>query len=231
MYGPIYGEFSTALARIAKSTIATLAIFVEVVVSKKFLSVTIAGAVLATSLVIGVAPANAAVAKANAACAKANSSAKISGITFKCTFNPIATVKKLTWVAQPCLDANVSYKTALSLTTSISSSYEGRLTSATRLKTNAQKLIAAAQKNVDKWSADLAAYLAKHPTVATTGTDTDKKMVKQVEDGIALNKQRVIDQTANLAKLDQQIADATAGAAKVTADADTAKTSLVSACK
>ena len=199
--------------------------------SKKFLSVTIAGAVLATSLVIGVAPANAAVAKANAACAKANSSAKISGIAFKCTYNPVATVKKLTWVAQPCLDANASYKTAVSLTTSLSTSYQGRLSSATRLKTNSQRLIAAAQKNVDKWSADLASYLAKHPTVATTGTEADKKMVKQVEDGIALNKQRVIDQTANMAALDQQISDATAGAAKVAADADTAKASLVSACQ
>ena len=90
--------------------------------SKKFLSVTIAGAVLATSLVIGVAPANAAVAKANAACAKANTKATISKIAFKCTYNPVATVKKLTWVAQPCLDANESYKTALSLTTSLTAS-------------------------------------------------------------------------------------------------------------
>ena len=203
----------------------------EVVVSKKFLSVTIAGAVLATSLVIGVAPANAAVAKANAACAKANTKATISKIAFKCTYNPVATVKKLTWVAQPCLDANESYKTALSLTTSLTASYQGRLASATRLKTNSQRLIAAAQKNVDKWSADLAAYLVKHPTVATTGTEADKKMVKQVEDGIALNKQRVIDQTANLAKLDQQIMEATDGGAKVVADADSAKASLTSACK
>jgi hypothetical protein len=200
-------------------------------VSKKFLSVTIAGAVLATSLVIGVAPANAAVAKANAACAKANTKATISKIAFKCTYNPVATVKKLTWVAQPCLDANESYKTALSLTTSLTASYQGRLASATRLKTNSQRLIAAAQKNVDKWSADLAAYLVKHPTVATTGTEADKKMVKQVEDGIALNKQRVIDQTANLAKLDQQIMEATDGGAKVVADADSAKASLTSACK
>ena len=199
--------------------------------SKKFLSVTIAGAVLATSLVIGVAPANAAVAKANAACAKANTKATISKIAFKCTYNPVATVKKLTWVAQPCLDANESYKTALSLTTSLTASYQGRLASATRLKTNSQRLIAAAQKNVDKWSADLAAYLVKHPTVATTGTEADKKMVKQVEDGIALNKQRVIDQTANLAKLDQQIMEATDGGAKVVADADSAKASLTSACK
>jgi len=200
-------------------------------VSKKFLSVTIAGAVLATSLVIGVAPANAAVAKANAACAKANTKATISKIAFKCTYNPVATVKKLTWVAQPCLDANESYKTALSLTTSLTASYQGRLASATRLKTNSQRLIADAQKNVDKWSADLAAYLVKHPTVATTGTEADKKMVKQVEDGIALNKQRVIDQTANLAKLDQQIMEATDGGAKVVADADSAKASLTSACK
>ena len=203
----------------------------EVVVSKKFLSVTIAGAVLATSLVIGVAPANAAVAKSNAACAKANTKATIAGVAFKCTYNPVATVKKLTWVAQPCLDANASYKTALSLTTSLSSSYQGRVTSATRLKATTEKLIAAAQKNVDKWSADLASYMAKHPTVATTGTEADKKMVKQVEDGIALNKQRVTDQTANLAKLVQQIADATAGADKVSADAATAQASLFTACK
>jgi hypothetical protein len=73
--------------------------------------------------------------------------------------------------------------------------------------------------------------MAKHPTVATTGTEADKKMVKQVEDGIALNKQRVIDQTANIAKLDQQIADATAGGTQVAADAATAKASLTSACK
>jgi hypothetical protein len=56
-------------------------------------------------------------------------------------------------------------------------------------------------------------------------------MVKQVEDGIALNKQRVTDQTANLAKLVQQIADATAGGAQVAADAATAQASLVTACK
>ena len=199
--------------------------------SKKFLSVAIAGAVLATSLVIGVAPSSAAAAKANAACAKANTKATISKIAFKCTYNPVATVKKLTWVAQPCLDANASYKTAVSLTTSLTASYEGRLSSATRLKTNSQRLIVAAQKNVDKWSADLASYMAKHPTVATTGTEADKKMVKQVEDGIALNKQRVIDQTANIAKLDQQIADATAGGTQVAADAATAKASLTSACK
>jgi len=200
-------------------------------VSKKFLSVAIAGAVLATSLVIGVAPSNAAVAKANAACAKANTNATISKIAFKCTYNPIATTKKLTWVAQPCLDANASYKTAVSLTTSLAASYQGRLSSATRLKGNSQKLITAAQKNVDKWSADLAAYMTKHPTVATTGTEADKKMVKQVEDGIALNKQRVIDQTANIAKLDQQIADATAGGTQVAASAATAQESLATACK
>ena len=199
--------------------------------SKKFLSVAIAGAVLATSLVIGVAPSSAAAAKANAACAKANTNATISKIAFKCTYNPVATVKKLTWVAQPCLDANASYKTAVSLTTSLAASYEGRLSSATRLKTNSQRLIAAAQKNVDKWSADLASYMTKHPTVATTGSEADKKMVKQVEDGIALNKQRVIDQNANIAKLDQQIADATAGGTQVAADTATAKASLNSACK
>ena len=200
---------------------------------KKFIRAAIAGSVLATSLVIGSAPSNAAVAKpkANAVCLKSKASTTISGIAFKCTYNPIATVKRLTWVAQPCLDANDSYKTALSLTTSISSSYQGRLTSAQRLKTSAERLVTAAQKNVDKWSADLAAYLVKHPTVATTGSESDKKMVKQVEDGIALNKQRVIDQTANIAKLDQQIADATAGAQKVTTDVATAKAGLTTACK
>ena len=92
-------------------------------------------------------------------------------------------------------------------------------------------MITASQANVDKWSKDLAAYLAAHPTAETTGSEAEKKNIAAVKDGIARNKQRVIDLTATLADLDKQIKEAQDGSTATQADIDTAKATLAAACK
>ena len=195
---------------------------------KKSSVISVAALVLATSI-SGISGANAA-AKAGGACSPANAKTTISKVSFKCTYNPAATVKKLTWVSQPCLDANTSFKSASVLSASVASSYNGRISSATRLLSTTQKLIDAAQKNVDKWTADLAAYLAAHPTAKTAGTDSEKKNIATVEAGIERNKQRVIDAKANLDKLNSQIKAANEGLAKNQADIDSAKALVTKAC-
>ena len=198
--------------------------------SKKFIASATAVLFVAASLVTGLSSAQAA-NKANGACAKANVSAKIGKNTYKCTYNPTATVKKLTWTSTICIQANTDLKSALPLSNSLLTSYNGRVSSATRQKNTNTKLITASQANVDKWSKDLAAYLAAHPTAETTGSEAEKKNIAAVKDGIARNKQRVIDLTATLTDLDKQIKEAQDGATATQADIDTAKATLAAACK
>jgi hypothetical protein len=62
-------------------------------------------------------------------------------------------------------------------------------------------------------------------------TEVQKKQIDTVQAGIDRNKQRVIDQTANIVKLDAQIKEATDGKAKTAADLATAKASINTACK
>ena len=195
---------------------------------KKSSAIAVAALVLATT-VSGISGANAA-PKAGGACSPANAKTTISKVSFRCTYNPATTVKKLTWVSQPCLDANASFKSANTLATSVASSYNGRISSATRLLGTTQRLMETAQKNVDKWSADLAAYLKAHPNAKTSGTETEKKNIATVEAGIERNKQRVIDLTANLEKLNTQIKDANDGLAKNQAEIDSAKALVTKAC-
>ena len=198
--------------------------------SKKLIASVTAVLFVAASLVTGISSAQAA-NKANGACAKANTSVKIGKNTYKCTYNPTATVKKLTWTSTICIQANTDLKSALPLSNSLLTSYNGRVTSATRQKATNTRLITASQANVDKWSKDLAAYLAAHPTAQTTGTEAEKKNIAAVKDGIARNKQRVIDLTTAIASLDSQIKDAQDGSASAQADINTAKATLAAACK
>jgi hypothetical protein len=205
-----------------------LKVFVEDKVSKRISALSIAVLVLAGSFV-GISSASAAVAYK--ACSPANSKTMIAKLSYTCTTNPAGTSTKLVWVSKPCIIANKSFLSAKSLSAAVGSSFEGRISSATRLKATSTRLIAAAQKNVDTWSKNLAAYLVKNPNVMTSGTESDKKMVTTVQDGITRNKQRVIDQNANIVKLDAQIKDATDGAAKTVNDLAAAQGSIATACK
>jgi hypothetical protein len=62
-------------------------------------------------------------------------------------------------------------------------------------------------------------------------TETQKKQIATVQAGIDLNKQRVIDATANIVELDAKIKEATDGKAKAVSDLATAKASITTACK
>lgn len=189
--------------------------------SKKFSTISIALLVVAGSIV-GVSSASAATAYKT--CKPANAKATIGKISFTCTKNPASTSTKLVWVSKPCIDANKSYLSAKSLADSVSSSFDGRISSTTRLKATNERLIASAQKNVDTWSKNMLSY-PKNPT------ETQKKQIATVQAGIDRNKQRVIDATANIVELDAQIKEATDGKAKTLADLASAKTSVSTACK
>jgi beta-glucosidase/6-phospho-beta-glucosidase/beta-galactosidase len=194
---------------------------VEVNVSKKFSAISIALLVVAGSFA-GLSSASA--ATAYKACKPANSKTTIGKISFTCTKNPASTSKSLVWVSKPCIDANKSYLNAKSLADSVGSSFDSRISSATRLKTTNERLIASAQKNVDTWSKNMLSY-PKNPT------ETQKKQIATVQAGIDRNKQRVIDANANIVELDAQIKEATDGKAKTASDLATAKASLSTACK
>jgi beta-glucosidase/6-phospho-beta-glucosidase/beta-galactosidase len=194
---------------------------VEVNVSKKISALSIAVLVIAGTFV-GIS--SAAAATAYKACKPLNSKATIGKISYTCTKNPASTSKSLVWVSAPCINANKSYLSAKSLADSVGSSFDGRISSTTRLKATNERLIASAQKNVDTWSKNMLSY-PKNPT------ETQKKQIATVQAGIDRNKQRVIDATANIVELDAQIKEATDGKAKTVADLASAKTSLSTACK
>jgi beta-glucosidase/6-phospho-beta-glucosidase/beta-galactosidase len=194
---------------------------VEVNVSKKISALSIVVLVFAGTFV-GITSASA--ATAYKACKPLNSKATIGKLSYTCTKNPASTSKSLVWVSKPCIDANKSYLSAKSLSDSVTTSFDGRISSATRLKATSERLIAAAQKNVDTWSKNMLSY-------TKTPTEVQKKQIAAVQEGIDRNKQRVIDQTANIVKLDAQIKEATDGKAKTEADLATAKASISKACK
>jgi len=150
--------------------------------SKKVSAISIALLVFAGSI-FGVSSASA--ATAYKACKPANAKTTIGKISYTCTTNPAKTSKALVWVSKPCIDANKSYLSAKSLSGAVTSSFDGRISSATRLKATAERLIASAQKNVDTWSKNMLTY-PKNPT------ETQKKQIATVQAGIDRNKQRVI---------------------------------------
>jgi hypothetical protein len=190
-------------------------------VSKKISALSIVVLVFAGTFV-GVTSASA--ATAYKACKPLNSKTTIGKLSYTCTKNPVSASKALVWVSKPCIDANRSYLSAKSLSDSVAASYDGRISSATRLKATSERLIKTAQGNVDKWSKNMASY-PKNPT------ELQKKQISTVQEGIDRNKQRVIDQTANIVKLDAQIKEATDGKTKTVADLDKAKKSIATACK
>ena len=196
--------------------------------SKKFSVLSIALLVLGGSLV-GITSASA--ATPYKACSPAKAKAKIGNLSYTCTKNPATGSTKLVWVSKQCIDANASYLSAKSLSASVGSSFESRISSSTRLKATSERLILAAQKNVDNWTKTIADCLVKHPNVKVSGTATEKAQIATLEAGIERNKQRVIDQQANIAKLDAQIKEATDGAAKTANDLVSAKASIATACK
>ena len=172
--------------------------------------------------IVGVSSASA--ATAYKACKPLNSKATIGKISYTCTKNPASTSASLVWVSKPCIDANKTYLNAKTLADSVGKSFDGRITSTTRLKATSERLIASAQKNVDTWSKNMLSY-PKNPT------ETQKKQIATVQAGIDRNKQRVIDATANILELDAQIKEATDGKAKTAADLASAKASISTACK
>jgi len=189
--------------------------------SKKISALSIAVLVLAGTFV-GISSASA--ATAYKACTPLNSKVKIGKLSYTCTKNPASTSKSLVWVSKPCIDANKSYLSAKSLSGAVTSSFDSRISSATRLKATSERLIAAAQKNVDTWSKNMLSY-------TKTPTETQKKQIAAVQEGIDRNKERVIEQTANIVKLEAQIKEATDGKAKTETDLANAKASISTACK
>jgi hypothetical protein len=194
---------------------------VGVNVSKKVSAISIALLVLAGSIV-GVTSASA--ATPYKACKPAKAKATIGKISYTCAPNPAKTSKALVWVSKPCIDANASYLSAKSLSSAVTSSFDSRISSATRLKATAERLITSAQKNVDTWSKNMLTY-PKNPT------ETQKKQIATVQAGIDRNKQRVIDSKANIVELDAQIKEAIEGQAKNASDLASAKSSISTACK
>ena len=189
--------------------------------SKKVSAISIALLVLAGSIV-GVSSASA--ATPYKACKPANAKTTIGKLSYTCAKNPAKTSKALVWVSKPCIDANKSYLNAKSLADSVGTSFDSRISSATRLKATNERLITSAQRNVDTWSKNMLTY-PKNPT------ETQKKQIEAVQAGIDRNKQRVIDATANIVALDAQIKEATDGKAKTANDLATAKASISTACK
>jgi hypothetical protein len=189
--------------------------------SKKVSAISIALLVFAGSIV-GVSSASA--ASPYKACKPAKAKTTIGKISYTCAKNPATTSAKLVWVSKPCIDANASYLSAKSLSGAVTSSFDSRISSATRLKATNERLIASAQKNVDTWTKNMLAY-PKNPT------ETQKKQIETVQSGIDRNKQRVVDATANIVALDAQIKEATDGKAKTQSDLATAKASISTACK
>ena len=189
--------------------------------SKRVSAISIALLVIAGSIV-GVSSASA--ATPYKACKPAKAKTKIGKISYTCAKNPAKASKKLVWVSKPCINANKSYLDAKTLSDSVITSFDSRISGATRLKTTAERLITSAQKNVDTWSKNMLTY-PKNPT------ETQKKQIATVQAGIDLNKQRVIDATANIVELDAQIKEATDGNAKAVSDLATAKASITTACK
>ena len=196
--------------------------------SKKFSVLSIALLVLAGSLV-GISSATA--ATPYKACSPAKAKTKIGSLSYTCAKNPAGSSTKLVWVSKQCLDANSSFLSAKSLSASVGSSFDSRISSSTRLKATSERLILAAQKNVDNWTKTVADYLAKHPNVKVSGTTTEKAQIATLEAGIERNKQRVIESRALIADNEAQIKEATDGAAKTANDLVSAKASITTACK
>jgi beta-glucosidase/6-phospho-beta-glucosidase/beta-galactosidase len=193
----------------------------EANMSKKISALSIAVLVLAGTFV-GISSASA--ATAYKACKPLNSKTTIGKLSYTCTKNPASTSKSLVWVSKPCIDANKSYLSAKSLAGAVTASFDGRISSSTRLKATSERLIKTAQANVDKWSKNMLTY-------TKTPTEVEKKQIATVQEGIDRNKERVIEQTANIVKLDAQIKEATDGKAKTEADLANAKKSISTACK
>jgi len=193
-------------------------------VSKKFSSLSIALLVLAGSFV-GISSASA--ATPYKACSPAKAKTKIGNISFTCAKNPGGTSSKLVWVSKQCLDANSSYLSAKSLSASVGSSFETRINSSTRLKATNERLLAAAQRNVDNWTKTV----AKYANLKVSGTAAEKAQIATLEAGIERNKQRVIESRALIADNEAQIKEATDGAAKTANDLVSAKASITTACK
>ncbi|MEJ6574491.1 MAG: hypothetical protein QNL78_05155 [Actinomycetes bacterium] len=189
--------------------------------SKKISSISIVILVFAGSIV-GIS--NASAATPYKACKPAKAKTKIGKISYTCTKNPVKASKKRVWVSKPCIKANRSYLNAKSLSGAVETSFDGRISSATRLKATNERLITSAQKNVDTWSKNMLSY-PKSPT------EIQKKQIAAVQAGIDLNKQRVLDATAAIVELDAQIKEATDGKAKTLADLANAKASISTACK
>ena len=189
--------------------------------SKKISALSIAVLVLAGTFA-GISSASA--ATAYKACKPLNSKTTIGKLSYTCTKNPASVSKSLVWVSKPCIDANKSYLSAKSLAGAVTTSFDCRISSSTRLKATSERLIKTAQANVDKWSKNMLSY-------TKTPTEAEKKQIATVQEGIDRNKERVIEQTANIVKLDAQIKEATDGKAKTEADLANAKASISTACK
>ena len=192
--------------------------------SKKFSTLSIALLVLAGSFV-GISSASA--ASPYKACSPANAKTKIGSLSYTCAKNPAGTTTKLVWVSKQCLDANASYLSAKSLSAAVGSSFESRISSANRLKATNERLLLAAQKNVDNWTKTV----AKYANLKVSGTAAEKAQIATLEAGIERNKQRVIESQALIANNEAQIKEATDGAAKTANDLVSAKASIATACK
>ena len=141
--------------------------------SKKISALSIAVLVLAGTFA-GISSASA--ATAYKACKPLNSKTTIGKLSYTCTKNPASVSKSLVWVSKPCIDANKSYLSAKSLAGAVTTSFDGRISSSTRLKATSERLIKTAQANVDKWSKNMLSY-------TKTPTEAEKKQIATVQEG------------------------------------------------
>jgi hypothetical protein len=98
--------------------------------SKRVSAISIALLILAGS-VFGVSSASA--ATPYKACKPAKAKATVGKISYTCAPNPATASMKLVWVSKPCIDANKSYLNAKTLSDSVVTSFDSRISGATRL--------------------------------------------------------------------------------------------------
>ena len=196
--------------------------------SKKISALSIAVLVLAGTFA-GISSASA--ATPYKACKPAKAKATIGKLSYTCAKNPASASASLVWVSKPCIDANKSYLSAKSLAGAVTTSFDGRISSSTRLKASNERLIITYQKDVDTWSAKLSYWLAKLPNVKVSGTTAEKGQIAAIENRILRSQQKVVTLQELVQTNDAQIKEATDGKAKTEADLANAKASISTACK
>ena len=173
---------------------------------KKISSLALVGAVATALLVAVAAPSQAAAApKANGACSTLGAKATIKKVAFTCAQNPLVATASNVWVSGACTTANKSYTAALKQRDSLNTSFKNAIQKINDAITINSTDAVTWQGKVDKYTTTLNAYLAAHPTVATTGSANDKKSLDTMKSAIASLTAEVARLNARVTSLKAQL--------------------------